>query len=129
MIACLTPSDKYIDENLSTLAYASKAKIMTNQPKINDDPKATKINDLNDQVKVLTKQLEKANTTIDFLNQMVNDPSKSTHIVGSGEGKGLNKEIEFIMEHPDGHVENQTLQKFLNEKFEQISELANINLM
>ena len=41
MIACLTPSDKYIDENMSTLAYASKAKIMNNQPKINDDPKQT----------------------------------------------------------------------------------------
>lgn len=55
MIACLTPSDKYIDENLSTLAYASKAKVMTNQPKVNDDPKATKIHDLNDQVSTLTK--------------------------------------------------------------------------
>ena len=68
MIACLTPSDKYIDENLSTLAYASKAKVMTNQPKINDDPKMTKISDLNDQVQILTKQLTKANDTIDFLN-------------------------------------------------------------
>lgn len=48
MIACLTPSDKYIDENLSTLAYASKAKVMTNQPKINSDPKAIRIDDLND---------------------------------------------------------------------------------
>jgi len=46
MIACLTPSDKYIDENLSTLNYASKAKVMKNQPKVNDDPKATKITDL-----------------------------------------------------------------------------------
>ena len=71
MIACLTPSDKYIDENLSTLAYASKAKVMTNQPKVNDDPKATKIHDLNDQVSTLTKQLVKANETIDFLNKMV----------------------------------------------------------
>lgn len=72
MIACLTPSDKYIDENLSTLAYASKAKVMTNQPKINSDPKAIWIDDLNDQVTILTWQLTKANETIDFLNQMVN---------------------------------------------------------
>ena len=50
MIACLTPSDKFIDENLSTLAYASKAKIMTNAPKINNDPKVEKIKDLNGQV-------------------------------------------------------------------------------
>lgn len=72
MIACLTPSDKYIDENLSTLAYASKAKVMANAPKVNNDPKMTKIGDLNEQVNILTKQLSKANDTIDFLNKMVN---------------------------------------------------------
>lgn len=54
MIACLTPSDKYIDENLSTLNYASKAKVMTNKPKINDDPKALKMIGLEEQVKSLT---------------------------------------------------------------------------
>ena len=48
MIACLTPSDKYIDENLSTLAYASKAKIMANAPVVNNDPKSGKIVDLNE---------------------------------------------------------------------------------
>ncbi len=46
MIACLMPSDKYIDENMSTLAYASKAKIMSNQPKMNHDPKMAKMKDL-----------------------------------------------------------------------------------
>ena len=46
MIACLTPSDRYIDENLSTLNYASKAKVMKNQPKVNEDAKGTKISDL-----------------------------------------------------------------------------------
>lgn len=73
MIACLTPSDKFIDENISTLNYAAKAKIMTNQPKVNNDPKAVKITDLQEQVKGLTKQLTKANETIGFLNQVVGD--------------------------------------------------------
>jgi len=49
-------------------------------------------------------------------------------MVGSTDGKHIKsaslpggydqKEIEFIMESPNGQVENQTLQKFLNEKFE-----------
>lgn len=39
MIACLSPSDKYIEENLSTLAYAAKASLISNIPTRNIDPK------------------------------------------------------------------------------------------
>jgi hypothetical protein len=46
MIACLTPSEKYIEENLSTLVYASKASIISNKPIRNDDPKSKLIEDL-----------------------------------------------------------------------------------
>ena len=46
MIACLHPSDKYIDENLSTLNYASKAAEIANQPIRNDDPKTKQIEEL-----------------------------------------------------------------------------------
>ena len=60
---------------------------------------------------------------------MVNKEGGS-HIKQTSMPEGFDqKEIEFIMESPNGQLENQTLQKFLNEKFEQISELANINLM
>ena len=86
MIACLMPSDKYIDENMSTLAYASKAKIMSNQPKLNHDPKVAKMKDLQDQVKSLTAQLTKANDTIGFLNQMVNDGKGGKQIVNAEGG-------------------------------------------
>ncbi len=111
MIACLTPSDKYIDENLSTLNYASKAKVMKNQPKVNNDPNATKINDLQEQVWILTEQLTKANGTIDFMNKMVNDGKGGTHLKGQAGGgvemDGVDpKELEFIMENPDGQLEN-----------------------
>lgn len=66
----------------------------------------------------MTKQLSKANDTIDFLNKMVGSKDgkhiKTTEVPGGYD----QKEIEFIMESPNGQVENQTLQKFLNEKFE-----------
>lgn len=39
MIACLHPSEKYIEENISTLTYASKAALIANMPTRNDDPK------------------------------------------------------------------------------------------
>lgn len=45
MIACLTPLDDFIDENISTLSYASKASHISNVPTINQDPKLKLIND------------------------------------------------------------------------------------
>lgn len=39
MIACVSPNDSFLDENLSTLAYATKASFIHNKPTINDDPK------------------------------------------------------------------------------------------
>ena len=38
MIACLPPSDNFIDENITTLTYATKAMYISNDPKRNDDP-------------------------------------------------------------------------------------------
>ena len=43
MIANIGPADYNIDETLSTLRYASRAKHIENIPKINEDPKDTMI--------------------------------------------------------------------------------------
>lgn len=43
MIACLPPSDTFIDENITTLTYATKAMYISNDPKWNDDPKMKKM--------------------------------------------------------------------------------------
>lgn len=64
MIACLNPCDAYIEENLSTLAYASKASFIYNKPIKNEDPKNRLIEELKKQVKLLTEELAKANETI-----------------------------------------------------------------
>ena len=70
MIACLSPSDAYLDENLNTLAYASKASHIHNKPMRNDDPKSRQILDLKKQVKDLTEELRKANETIKLLSSL-----------------------------------------------------------
>ena len=64
MIACLSPNDSFLDENLSTLTYATKASYITNQPVINDDPRSKVISDLKKQVKNLNEELNKANQHI-----------------------------------------------------------------
>lgn len=53
MIACLHPSDKYYEENLSTLTYASKAAQIANMPVRNDDPKTKLIEELKHQNRYL----------------------------------------------------------------------------
>ena len=64
MIACLSPSDSYIDENMSTLAYATKASYISNEPVKNEDPKVKMINDLKQKVSQLQRELASANNHI-----------------------------------------------------------------
>ena len=70
MIACICPSDHFIDENISTLTYATKASYITNQPTVNDDPRSKTINELKKQVKGLTEELSRANQHIEMLSNM-----------------------------------------------------------
>lgn len=64
MIACLNPCDLYIEENINTLQYASKASYISNKPIKNDDPKMRLIEDLKKENRLLREELSKANDTI-----------------------------------------------------------------
>ena len=46
MISCLAPNDKFLEENISTLNYATKAAYIANQPIKNQDPRLRLINNL-----------------------------------------------------------------------------------
>jgi len=61
MIACLNPCDMHIEENLSTLTYASKASYISNKPVKNEDPKLRQIEEYKLRVAHLTEELYKAN--------------------------------------------------------------------
>ena len=73
MIACLNPCDAQIEENISTMQYASQASYISNKPIRHDDPKARQIEALKDQVRLLTDDLGKANSTIDFLTKLTKE--------------------------------------------------------
>lgn len=64
MISCLTPNDKFIEENKSTLNYASRASTIANRPIKNDDPQSKMVESLKKQVKILSEELVKANRHI-----------------------------------------------------------------
>jgi hypothetical protein len=64
MIACLSPSDSYFDENMSTLMYAAKAQSIANNPKRNEDPKTVLIQQLREEVESLKAQLTHAQSIV-----------------------------------------------------------------
>ena len=61
MIACLSPSDRFLEENVTTLNYAKKASYISNEPVRNDDPKVRIINELRAKVEMLEDELKQAN--------------------------------------------------------------------
>ena len=46
MIACISPADRFYEESISTLNYATRAANISNQPVKNVDPKIRIINEL-----------------------------------------------------------------------------------
>lgn len=67
MIANLTPVASFIDENMQTLQYASRAQHISNQPKINQDPRSKLILEQKEYIDKLLKELKMANEQIRFL--------------------------------------------------------------
>ena len=70
MIACLPPSDIFIDENITTLTYATKASYISNDPKRNDDPRQKKLKQQTSRISQLEKELIAANQQINILTAM-----------------------------------------------------------
>ena len=59
MITAISPSDFNYDETLSSLRYASRAKMIKNQPKINEDPKDAMLKEQAEEIKKLRDMLSK----------------------------------------------------------------------
>ena len=59
MIAAISPADYNLDETLSTLRYASRAKSIKNKPRVNEDPKDALLKQYEDEINRLKAMLEK----------------------------------------------------------------------
>ena len=73
MIACINPLDNFSEESMSTLLYAGRARHITNEPRINEDPRALLIRQLREEIASLKLELEQ-------YKQM---------LFGEGDGKGI----------------------------------------
>ena len=66
MVACISPSDVFIDENMSTLSYANKTSYISNDPVKNVDPKTKVINELKAEISDLKSELTKAHKNMEL---------------------------------------------------------------
>ena len=77
MIACVSPSDHYLEESVSTLNYATRAGDISNVPEKNIDPKIKIINDLKTKIRMLQIELKCANDHIAHLSNLTGEAPKS----------------------------------------------------
>ncbi|CAD8199987.1 unnamed protein product [Paramecium pentaurelia] len=59
MITAISPSDFNYDETMSSLRYASRAKMIKNQPKVNEDPKDALLKEQAEEIKKLKELLSR----------------------------------------------------------------------
>ena len=61
MIAAISPADYNYDETLTTLRYASRAKSIKNQPRVNMDPKDALLKQYEEEIQKLRAIIEQSN--------------------------------------------------------------------
>jgi len=123
MISNVGPADYNYDETLNTLRYASRAKNIKNQPKINEDPKDALLREYQDEITKLRSQLQMLNNGVDpteLMKQrgvMGNVVEKIVHV----EDKERMKEFEEKL-----HNEKEEIRKKAEMEKEQIKSQANL---
>jgi hypothetical protein len=60
MIAAISPADFNYEETLTTLRYASRAKMIKNKPRVNQDPKDALLKQYEDEIKKLREIIEQS---------------------------------------------------------------------
>jgi kinesin family protein 3/17 len=50
MIAAVSPADYNLEETMSTLRYASRAKMIQNAPRVNEDPKDAQLREFAEEI-------------------------------------------------------------------------------
>ncbi|CCW66587.1 unnamed protein product [Phytomonas sp. Hart1] len=75
MIACISRSDRYIDESISTMLYTGRARNIENVPHVNQDAAATQLTQLRGQIASLKEELRYyRDLTLDHLAPLSNKP-------------------------------------------------------
>lgn len=88
MFACISPSDKYIEETVSTLLYAGRAKNIQNAPHVNQDPTAALIRQLKGEISQLKRELQYYRS-LATESIALREETAAKQVAEAGEGKEL----------------------------------------
>ena len=125
MIANIGPADYNIEETLTTLRYADRAKNIKNVPKVNEDPKDAMIKKYKEELERLKEALAKANGGIEMsVNQFVSDDA-----INIDSRKRIEEIQQQLIEEKERIQKetNATMKKLEDDK--KMDEEAKINLM
>jgi len=117
MIVNIIPADYNIEETLTTLRYADRAKNIKNAPKVNEDPKDAMIKKYKDGLERLKAALAKANNSwVEMsLNELISDDN-------------INDDSRKLIEEIQSQIieEKKRVQIEANKKIKQFEENTNL---
>ena len=94
MIACCSPSEKYLEETLSTLKYATRARSIENKPVLRVDPKEQLIYNLRREAKLL--KMENSYLRKQLKMHGITDIPGTAHSAIAGSGGGGSESTNVI---------------------------------
>lgn len=118
MIACLSPSDQYFEENISTLQYASRTNQISNIPTKNIDPKVIILNQQKLKIADLEKELRSATTHIFNLSQFQQENEQKI--------KKLTYNLTILQKRYELLSESHGVQRIQNETPSLYSDILNV---
>ncbi|KAB7496099.1 Chromosome-associated kinesin KIF4, partial [Armadillidium nasatum] len=103
MLACVSPADSNLEETITTLRYADRARKIKNKPIINRDPQAAELARLRQQIQQLQVQLlasasqSPQSTTVYQDSNAVNDLMNQVHVLEE-ENEKLTRALQTALE-------------------------------
>ena len=124
MVACVSPADSNLEETISTLRYADRARKIKNKPIVNKDPKAAELCRLRSQVQELQMRLLDGGAASPSSSQDSSDGEENKRLVE--ENNKLNAALQAAMED-NAHINEKLLlselsQEKMKEKLAELEE-------
>ncbi|XP_076646621.1 chromosome-associated kinesin KIF4B-like [Halictus rubicundus] len=129
MIACVSPADYNLDETLSTLRYADRARKIKNKPVVNQDPKLVEINRLNKMVQELKLALvdQEIRISCPLEHQELNEKNQSLQKKIRDLTEKLNDNlIEIVIMHERAELAEQSREKIQADMMKILEECRDI---
>lgn len=119
MLACVSPADSNLEETLSTLRYADRARKIKNKPIVNRDPQAAELAKLRHQVQQLQVQLLASNSTNGGISSATNDEVNALlmqHKVLQDENEKLTTALQTALDENTNMAEKALLAEMARDR-------------